>query len=91
MNKFKVGDKVICVSDNFPYVKSINSDKPVLIRKPELGDVLIVAEIHTDYLRFQQYDTPIACNWWIYANFGKYKKIKKQIKALMNTVNELIQ
>lgn len=71
-NPFYEGQKVVCITDNFPVIRTTKEDKskigtlaPV---HPKKGETLVIDEILGPFIRFSIYDTD-AFNWWHFSMF----------------------
>lgn len=72
-NPFYEGQKVVCVSDEFPRIEKYSGPGPKYAKKhPVKGQVLIVDEILGEFVRFDIFDTTESCCWWIHKNFAPY-------------------
>lgn len=80
-NNFNEGDKVVCISDNFPKIEKYGggSETP---NKPKKGEVLFVDEILGDFLRFDKYDTVESFNWWHHSRFRKAEFAESENKKV---------
>jgi len=67
-NPFSEGDKVICVSEDFPWLPQHGGIGPAKVH-PVKNEILIVDEILGDFLRFDKYDTINSFNWWHHTRF----------------------
>lgn len=89
------GDKVVCISENFPLWKTTNEDKSILgshpNSHPKKDEVLIVDEVLGDFLRFDKYDTEEDFKWWKSDRFKKIDDIEEEYMEEKNTVNHVIQ
>ncbi len=74
MNPFEVGQKVLCVSDDFRVVITTGEDKSVIGNKsivcPIIGQTYIVDEILGEYLNFTQFNFPGETMWFHYKRFA---------------------
>lgn len=68
MCNFKVGQKVVCVDSNFPFIPEYGGFDSA-IKKPIKNEVLKIDEILGDFLRFNKYDTIDSFNWWHSSRF----------------------
>ena len=67
------GQKVVCISDNFPVKATTKSDKSIVgtrpLLHPQIGETLVIDEMLGDeWLRFDKYDND-SFNWWHYTRF----------------------
>lgn len=88
----KQGDKVICVSENFPRWKTTDEDKTGIGLQPKIhptkGEVLTVDEVLGEFLRFDIYDTD-SYNWW---KSNRFRKLNLQeLMEREETTEELYQ
>lgn len=67
MERFYEGQKVVCISENFPVHATTLEDKSDIGKQapthPKKGETLIIDELLGYFLRFNKYDTD-AFNWW---------------------------
>lgn len=72
MERFYEGQKVVCINDHFPQIRTTLEDKsqigtlaPV---HPVKGETLVIDEILGVFLRFDKFDID-AHNWWHNSKF----------------------
>lgn len=74
MNLFEVGQKVLCISDNFRIVITTGEDKSVIGNKsviaPIKGQIYTIDEILGEYLNFTQFNFPSETMWFHYNRFA---------------------
>jgi len=72
-NPFKVGQHVICDSDDFPIVAQHSTDKeePDNVVKPTKGDVYLIDDILGEYITIAELNTNDTNNWWKFDRFRK--------------------
>lgn len=80
MSKFYEGQKVVCISDNFPVKSTTETDKSIVgtfpAIHPKVGETLIIDEMLGDeWLRFDKYDFE-SFNWWHYSRFRPIDEIE---------------
>ena len=67
------GQKVVCVSEDFPVIGTSIADKSGVGTHPEIhprkGEVLTIDETLGDYLRFLRYDMVDEVRWWHSSRF----------------------
>ena len=72
MSNFFEGQKVVCISENFPVHATTLEDKNDIGKqastRPVKGETLIIDEMLGDFLRFNKYDTD-SFNWWHCSRF----------------------
>ena len=82
ITKMKQGDKVVCISEDFPQWKTTDEDKTKNGTQPNnhprKGEVLIVDEVLGVFIRFDKYDNDFH-NWWMSDRFRKM-----DLQELMN-------
>jgi hypothetical protein len=88
MNPFSVGQKVVCISENFPIEITTDEDKSRLGEQayahPVIGEQLIIDEILGGFIRFDKFDSdnPLhpnyGFNWWHYTRFSPIKKMENR-------------
>jgi hypothetical protein len=94
-NNMKQGDKVICISENFPQWKTTDEDKTGNGSQPKShptkGEVLTVDEVLGVFLRFDVYDTD-SYNWWMCNRFRKLdlQELMEQEKETADLYQRLI-
>ena len=81
MSKFYEGQKVVCVSDNFPIISTTDADKTIIgthpKNHPQIGETLVIDEMLGDeWLRFDKYDNE-SFNWWNYLKFRPWDEIER--------------
>jgi len=68
MSNFYEGQKVVCISENFPVHTTTEIDKSIIGTQapthPIKGETLVIDEMLGDFLRFNKYDTDESFNWW---------------------------
>jgi len=74
-NPFFEGQKVVCISDDFPLMRrwSGGADAIDCAVKPKIGDVLIIAETLGLFLRFDEFDTELSYNWFHWNRFAPFE------------------
>ena len=80
------GQKVVCISEDFPVIKSTAEDKSDEGRQapshPIKGETLIINEMLWDFLRFDKYDNHnqsdpnYGWNWWHNSRFKPLDEIE---------------
>jgi len=70
-NPFTEGEKVVCISNDFPIMKQYGGTENAAPSQPKINEVLVVDEILGDYLNFNKYDSEESYNWWHYSRFKK--------------------
>lgn len=75
-NKFKQGQKVVCISENFPLIKKYGGTGIEPRLTPKKDEVLFIDEILGDFLRFNKYDTSESFNWWKYDRFADINELQ---------------
>ena len=83
-NVFREGQKVVCISENFPVIKEYGGTGKDAEFTPKKDEELVIDEILGDFLRFDKYDTNESYNWWKHDRFAPIKELKTESK-----VNEL--
>lgn len=87
----KEGDKVICISENFPIWKTTNEDKSIIgthpNNHPKKGEELFVDEVLGDFLRFDKYDTEEEFAWW---KSDRFKKVSNVMELCVDSFKESI-
>lgn len=67
LSKFTEGQKVICINDAWPLVRTTEDDKRKVgtqaTNHPSVDEVLIVAEVLGEFIRFNEYHSD-AVMWW---------------------------
>ena len=63
-NEFYEGQKVVCISENFPLIKKYGGTGKEAVNTPKKEEVLVIDEILGEFLRFDKYDTEESYNWW---------------------------
>ena len=63
-NEFHEGQKVVCISENFPIIKKYGGSGKEATNIPSEEEVLAIDEILGEFLRFNKYDTKESYNWW---------------------------
>ena len=63
-NEFHEGQKVVCISENFPIIKKHGGNGKEAANTPSEEEVLVIDEILGEFLRFDKYDTKDSYNWW---------------------------
>ena len=76
-NNFHEGQKIVCVSENFPLIKEYGGNWIEPNKKPKKDEVLIIDEILGDFLRFDKYDTSESFNWWKYDRFADINELEE--------------
>ncbi|WP_460671679.1 hypothetical protein [Larkinella ripae] len=69
---FEEGQRVICINDNFPWLKQHGGVEDAADSNPSLGEVLVINEVLGEFLRFDKYDTTRSFNWWIAKHFAPF-------------------
>lgn len=70
-NLFFEGQKVVCISEDFPLIKKYSTiDIGEAKETPKKNEIIIIDEILGEFLRFNKYDTPESFNWWKYDRFA---------------------
>jgi len=62
--RFSEGQKVICISEDFPLIKKYGGTGKEAQATPKKDEVLVIDEILGEFLRFDIYDTEESNNWW---------------------------
>lgn len=79
MTNFNEGQKVVCISDDFPVKATTKLDKSIIGTQapihPQKGETLIIDEMLGDFLRFNKYDTD-SFNWWHCSRFRPIDEIE---------------
>lgn len=79
MSRFYEGQKVVCISENFPVEATTETDKSKIGNQapihPIKGETLVIDEMLGDFLRFDKYDTD-AFNWWHSTGFRPIDEIE---------------
>ena len=98
MNPFVEKQRVLCIKDNFPVVRTTNEDKRIIgtrARKhPKVGEILIIDEILGEFLRFNEYDQndpnapDYSVNWWHYGHFAPVDEFEKEFNELLEKPNK---
>jgi len=87
-NPFILGQKVVCISDDFPGVRTSDPDKSIIGRQakyhPHKDDVLIIDDIIGPYLNFEKYNTAESNQWFHYTRFAPV--LEEGIEAEANEV-----
>lgn len=86
----KEQDKVICINDDFPFIKKYGGDEKGASIKPKKGDILIIDEILGDFLRFDLFDTPEQFNWWHKSRFRRIDDEELSCSAELEQLIELV-
>lgn len=86
MNNFSEGQKVICISEDFPIIKKYSPNGIQANKTSKPGEILVIDEILGDFLRFDIYDTNNSFNWWHHTRFAPIDE-----SEIEEQVNELIQ
>lgn len=81
-NPFQKGDKVICISDNFPIIPEYSggATKGTDVF-PKVGEILFIDETLGDFVRFDKYDSE-SFNWWYWNRFAKVDEVMTKIKSM---------
>ena len=73
-NKFTEGQKVVCISENFPMVRTTETDKSDLGKQAPLhpikGQVYTIDEILGDFLNFRQFNDHEGFKWFHHSRFA---------------------
>ena len=64
MNPFKINDRVVCADDSFPEDQGHRGRE-----KPLINEILYVAQVRGEYLRFNKYTRGGGDAWWRYDKF----------------------
>lgn len=87
MSNFYEGQKVVCISEDFPICRTTNIDKSRIGVQaptgfhPVKGETLIIDEMLGDFLRFDKYDFSdpnhpyYGFNWWHSSRFRPLEEI----------------
>ena len=79
MSNFREGQKVVCISEDFPVHTTTKPDKSEIGTQapihPKKGETLVIDEMLGDFLRFDKYDTD-AFNWWHCSRFRPIDEIE---------------
>lgn len=74
MINFQEGEKVVCISDDFPKQYTTNADKSDIGVQADLhpvkSEVLVISEILGNYLNFVKYNSPDNIRWFHYKKFA---------------------
>lgn len=73
-NPFEVGQTVVCISEDFPWIQKYGGVNPATIT-PKLHEQLTVNEILGDFVRFDKYDTDASYNWWYWNRFAPISEV----------------
>lgn len=68
-NEFNVGQKVICISENFPVINKYGGTGKEALNHPNTGEVLVINDILGVFINFEEYDSNDSINWWKYDRF----------------------
>lgn len=85
-NEFYEGQKVVCISENFPLLKKYGGDTEAK-NTPKKDEVLIIDEILGEFLRFDKYDTDESYNWWY---FNRFAPISEEEIAMEEMIAEAL-
>lgn len=88
-NIFKIGQRVICINDNFPYISKYGGSGEAK-DKPKLHEELVIDDILGDFLMFEKYNTEDSINWWKDDRFAPLDAIE-EIEKLLNGEPSLIK
>ena len=69
MNIFSEGQKVVCISEDFPIIEKWSTGEETN-NKPKKGEILVIDEILGDFLMFNKYSSEGEINWWKYDRFA---------------------
>jgi hypothetical protein len=81
--EFYEGQKVVCVSQDFPLIKKYGGTGKEAQSTPKKNEILIINEILGDFLRFDKYDTEDSNNWWFYNHFAPIDETEISIENLL--------
>lgn len=68
-NNFNEGQRVICISEDFPLIKEYGGSGNESKITPKKGESIEIDEILGEFLRFDKYDTEESFNWWKHDRF----------------------
>lgn len=77
-NKFNEGQKVMCVSNDFPLIKKYGGNGKEPLKTPKKDEILIIDEILGDFLRFEKYDSNESINWWKFDRFRDITELEER-------------
>jgi len=72
-NPFYIGQKVVCISDKFPYMPEYGGESEYKFSKPKRDEILIIEDILGDFLTFKEYNNQTGegdTNWFMYDRFA---------------------
>lgn len=85
-NPFSETDKVICISEDFPWLPQHGGTGPAKAH-PQKGEVLMIDETLGDFLRFDRYDTDESFNWWHHTRFRRVTELDLMAVELRHDYN----
>ena len=85
-NEFYEGQKVVCISENFPLIEKYGGGKEAA-NAPKKEEVLVIDEILGEFLRFDKYDTEESYNWW---KSDRFAPITEEEIAMEETIAEAL-
>jgi hypothetical protein len=92
MERFYEGQKVVCISEDFPQIRTTNKDKSELgqqaIQHPKKGETLVIDEMLGVFLRFDKYDTD-SFNWWHNSRFKPLDEFKFSFQEETINANDI--
>jgi len=80
---FQEGQKVVCISQDFPVIKEYGGTGEEAKDTPKKDEVLVIDEILGDFLRFDKYDTNESFNWWKADRFAPIDETELAIENLI--------
>ena len=83
-NRFEEGQKVICISNNFPHIKKYGGSEGATTT-PKKGEILVIDEVLGDFLRFDKYDTYESYNWWMFNRFSLIDDMELALEELISS------
>jgi hypothetical protein len=88
MNRFSEGQRVVCISEDFPIIEKWSTGKETN-NKPKKGEILVIDEILGDFLMFNKYSSVNNINWWKYDRFAPVDETKSAViaNAVKQSVN----
>jgi len=89
MSNYFEGQKVVCISENFPVHATTLEDKSDIGKQapvhPIKGETLIIDEMLGDFLRFDKYDT-YSFNWWHSSRFRPIDEIEIKLEDVIHKI-----
>ena len=87
VNRFEVGERVICIED-FSDAHCLDMENRPIAKQdahyPKVGEELIVTGVLDGFVRFHKYDPDDSLRWWDEEGFEPAAPYSQAIKELMS-------